>query len=236
MMKLQTLQEFIIKSESNAEFPSSCYVKHPDFSSMYVRYGSVYANGELSKNVLTIANVTAKKPGNGAMTKLLTELLDSGQEVHVESVVNERFADKLKHLGFIKTGEKSFHCKGCKGGSQITYLEDCFNEIEVRITEIIFPYGRNNDGYGKRIQTHYMVRAKKPVDNPKSIRRGNKRKSGGLPMSLDNKWYRVFATCFSNASSHWVKFGGTKYYVKYDRTLKEGYERFMSFPPPGFKI
>lgn len=73
----------------------------------------------------------------------------------------------------------------------IKYLED--SEFTWKTTEISIHTGANIDGYGHRIKTPYMVRV-------------NSDKSG--------RWYRVYATCYSNVASHWIKINGVKLFFR----------------------
>jgi len=49
--------------------------------------------------------------------------------------------------------------------------------------------GRTVSGYGKNLATNYMVR------------------------TVDNKWRRVYAVCYSNASTLYVRIGGSRVIV-----------------------
>jgi len=52
------------------------------------------------------------------------------------------------------------------------------------------PYGQDAQGYGRKIATGRMVR-----------------------LQANPRWYRVYATCFSNAASHWITVKGQKLHV-----------------------
>ena len=103
-MPLQTLDDFIKEHQAKQRFSSNAYVRSPGFRSLYVRMGSRYINGTKHLCVLDIANVTAKKPGNGAFSKLVEDIHHRGITLYVENVLNERFAAKLLRMGFIRLG------------------------------------------------------------------------------------------------------------------------------------
>lgn len=50
-------------------------------------------------------------------------------------------------------------------------------------------YGRNAYGYGLKIPTHKWLKVR-------------------------NRWRRVYATCFSNAATHWIVLDGAKVYLR----------------------
>jgi len=56
--------------------------------------------------------------------------------------------------------------------------------------------GQDDEGYGSKITTdrEALVRDPEGKRNP--------------------KWYRVYATCYGNASSHWVRAFGSRYYIQ----------------------
>ena len=56
----------------------------------------------------------------------------------------------------------------------------------------IHPYGHGADGYGLKIARPYKV-------------------------LHGNRWYRVYATCISNAASHWITVMGEKIHVTFMR-------------------
>lgn len=114
-MKLQTLDDFIdahlrvqsveamTSNDSKAarEFVAhNAYVKAPGFKQLYVRWGRRYLGGIVHADVLDIANVVARKPGNGAFTRLSEDLFNRDITVYVECVLNVRFVDKLRRMGF----------------------------------------------------------------------------------------------------------------------------------------
>ncbi len=79
--------------------------------------------------------------------------------------------------------------------SDLTYLEEDHEIIErpVKTREVfgcqMLP-GQSNDGYGKKITTHKMVK---------------------FP---SGKVSRIYATCFSNAASHWILQSGQKVFLR----------------------
>jgi hypothetical protein len=79
---------------------SSAYVNYPGFSSFYVRYGDCCIDGERLLNVLTIANIEARKPGKGTFTNFIGRQHRIGQDVCVECVQNPRLRVWLEYHGF----------------------------------------------------------------------------------------------------------------------------------------
>lgn len=101
---LPNLDEFLEKKRI-----SNSYIKHPDFSDLYVRKNPIYIqiDGKFCycENVLTIARIIAKKKGQGAFSRLLADLKQRGLAVHVECVQNLRFAKHLARIGFQRVNE-----------------------------------------------------------------------------------------------------------------------------------
>ncbi len=85
-----TLEEFFAQEY---RFPKSLYVSYKGFRPIYVRK---------FHDTLTIANITANKPGKGHFTKLLQWLHEhyAGKQLILECVGNERFARYLLARGF----------------------------------------------------------------------------------------------------------------------------------------
>ena len=100
-MKLQTLEEFITRTNKR-DWPGNAYVEAPGFATFYVRRTSRILNGELVHHVLDLANIEAEVPGQGAFTKLSTNILERGIPLYVECVMYQRFALKLERMGFIR--------------------------------------------------------------------------------------------------------------------------------------
>ena len=98
------------------------WVKHKDFSGMYVRVGRKYIAGEVHEHVIDLANIQAKKTGKGAFKKLIVYLREhwSEHDIHVENVLTERFRDGLKRMGFIDTGTP--HCYWLPRSRQLTNM------------------------------------------------------------------------------------------------------------------
>lgn len=73
----------------------------------------------------------------------------------------------------------------------ITYLEDPYELVEAPVARRngLLP-GQSQDSYGRKITTDHKVK---------------------LP---NGKLYRVYATCYSNAASHWVIVGGKKLFLR----------------------
>ena len=73
---------------------------------------------------------------------------------------------------------------------EIKYLEDHFTEYEVVLKRLRFPQklSRMGGSYGQKLRTDYAVR-------------------------IGSDLHRVYATCFSNAASHWISKGGVTYHL-----------------------
>lgn len=100
-MELPTLDQFIAaRLASGRRWPNNSYVLESGFASLYVRMGPRYIRGEEHPCVLDIANVTAERPGAGAFSRLAERLLHRGLTLYVENVLNDRFAAKLRRMGF----------------------------------------------------------------------------------------------------------------------------------------
>ena len=108
-----TLDEFLATSD----WPFSAYVIHPDFKDLYVRKTDVvvclHATSVVCDRVVTIANVTAKKPGQGSFTRLVDDLVKKDLAIYVECA-HERFGFKLLKMGFIK-------CSLCEGAQNYVF-------------------------------------------------------------------------------------------------------------------
>jgi hypothetical protein len=94
-MSLHTLDYFLADPHSR-----NAYVEEPGFDSLYVRKGRRYLGGIIYDRVVDLANMTARCPGRGAMTALITRLHAQGENVYVESILNERLVPKLLRMGF----------------------------------------------------------------------------------------------------------------------------------------
>jgi hypothetical protein len=113
---LQTLDQFINTHQQKPQGRhSNAYVRVAGFSALYVRMGPRYLCGTVHPCVLDIANVTARRPGNGAFTCLAEDLRRRGLTLYVESVLNERFAKMLPRLGFTQV-------PGCVGSPSFFLL------------------------------------------------------------------------------------------------------------------
>lgn len=95
---MQTYLEFIAHY---GEWPTSAYVKHPEFRHLYLRRSPSLLYAPDTK-CITIANVEAKKKHTGSFTRLANELLAKGFSVLVENVHTEQFSDGLLRAGFTK--------------------------------------------------------------------------------------------------------------------------------------
>lgn len=80
-----------------------------------------------------------------------------------------------------------------KKHTSVIYLAEHYN-FDVRETEV--PKFHSVTGYGQKIPTQYMIR----ISNANSY-------------GLQNRWYRVYATCFSNCASHWVTVNNVVYHL-----------------------
>lgn len=94
------LAQFIEKAKNSVWPTQSEYVNYPGFSSFYVRYGDCFVNGECLHNVLTVANIEARKPGKGTFTDFIRRQHRIGQDVYVECVQNPRLCKWLESTGF----------------------------------------------------------------------------------------------------------------------------------------
>lgn len=104
-MKLQTLDNFIrAHREKQPGASSNAYVKAQGFNALYVRMGRRRLGEVTHPLVFDVANVVASNPGNGAFTRLVGLLIEQGLSVYVECVMNVRFADKLRRMGFVEVG------------------------------------------------------------------------------------------------------------------------------------
>lgn len=103
------LDEFL-----GAEWPHNAHVKHPDFSTLYLRKGiiGIALDDKVYRcsKVVTIGDITSKKPGHGAFARLVEDLVQKGWAVFVENVHNERFRPRLESMGFIRVNDhQGFH-------------------------------------------------------------------------------------------------------------------------------
>ena len=101
-----TLDAFIQSRLDGKLFPRNAYVTEPGFSSLYVRLSERYIDGRVQHPVLDLANLSAKKPGNGSFKKLIARLRTDRPELglFVECVQTERFAQGLLKMGFRDVG------------------------------------------------------------------------------------------------------------------------------------
>lgn len=95
-----TLEKFIQSGERRSQ---PVFVEH--FEWFYVRYGARYINDQKVFPVLTLANIVAEKPGNGAFTTLLTQLIEQYPYIRIfaECVHDPRFRAFLVRHGFLLT-------------------------------------------------------------------------------------------------------------------------------------
>lgn len=98
-----TLPRFTDFLEQNAisVVPRSAYCHHPEWASLYVRVGGAYVAGGRCQAV-TLANIEARKPGEGSFGRLL-DLIAANHHIDyviVECVVAQRFRDHLQAMGF----------------------------------------------------------------------------------------------------------------------------------------
>ena len=98
-----TLDEFLTTSEKRTPlWPMNSYVKAPGFKELYVRRTGRYLGDRWVENVLDIARAVATKPGKGAFTALVADLLERGIPLYLECVQNERLAKSLESSGFTR--------------------------------------------------------------------------------------------------------------------------------------
>jgi hypothetical protein len=77
------------------------HVNERGFSTLYLRKGCRSIKSKYYKNVLTIASVSAVKPGNGCFTRLIVRLdKEWSGPIFVESVLTPQFIPLLLRLGF----------------------------------------------------------------------------------------------------------------------------------------
>lgn len=100
---LYTLDDLVKLYLSRKRFGStqSTYVNHPGFSSLCLRVGPIYIDGDFIE-AIQVVNLTAKKPGQGAFSELINHMMMTHSEfdIYVESVVTDYFAEKLSRMGF----------------------------------------------------------------------------------------------------------------------------------------
>ncbi len=106
-MKHQTLEQFI---ERWGMFPNNQFVEHKDWVTLYVRRTRRYVHGREYSKVLDLATLEAKDPGTGAFTRLVQHLRKAHPDLglYVESVMNPRFREHLKKLGFVCAMDNDF--------------------------------------------------------------------------------------------------------------------------------
>lgn len=119
---LPTLPQLIELVTQHKGYNAS-YVRHPDFKHLYVRVADVAVRFDgdgthyRCTKVIQIANIEAKRPGNGAFTRLVEQLIQDGYAVHVELAHELRFQQKLLALGFtqVNRGTGAHFLKGYEG-------------------------------------------------------------------------------------------------------------------------
>lgn len=103
---LPTLDEFLLW-----KYPSNSYIRHPDFQSLYIRKSPftlwVGNNTFQCDDVITLANLVARKPGTGALKRLVADLLSRGKAIYVENAHESWFQEKLLERGFIRVSEST---------------------------------------------------------------------------------------------------------------------------------
>lgn len=98
-----TLEDFL--ADTWPKRLHSVYIFHPDFADLYLRrndrFVTIDGKRYLCNRVVTVANVVANEKGNGSFTRLVKHLVDIGYAVCVECVLEDRFSQKLKSMGFV---------------------------------------------------------------------------------------------------------------------------------------
>jgi hypothetical protein len=99
---LPSLDEFLER-----DFPTNSYVRFPGFRQLYIRKADiaitlVSRRYLRCREVVTIANVIARRPGKGAFKTLVAYLILNGKAVFVENVHNPRFRTKLLEWGYTR--------------------------------------------------------------------------------------------------------------------------------------
>lgn len=85
-------------------------ISHPDFRYLYIRKTKRFVKFDgkyyWCEPTITLANIIAKSPGNGAFTRLLADLVSRGFAIYVENAHNPRFGVHLIKKGFrlLETG------------------------------------------------------------------------------------------------------------------------------------
>lgn len=97
-MRRPTLDDFL---KLKRDFPRNGYVREAGFKSLYVRKSARWLEGK-RREVLDLASLVAKKPGNGAFKALVARLRREYPRLHlyVENVLNPKFAPGLIRMGF----------------------------------------------------------------------------------------------------------------------------------------
>lgn len=94
-----TLDEFI--ALPNPLVSRGEWIEVEGFSSLYVRKGHRYIDGQRYSNVFDLANINAEKPRNGAFTRLVARLEQIWDgPIWVENVLEESFGEALVRKGF----------------------------------------------------------------------------------------------------------------------------------------
>lgn len=103
---MTTLNNFVAKglkllTESN-RYNLNQHLEQPGFRVLYVRLGTRFVKREMYFPVLDIANVEATVQGKGRFSALVENirLRHPTLGIYVESVLSERFAKRLKKMGF----------------------------------------------------------------------------------------------------------------------------------------
>lgn len=79
------------------------YVDEPGFDTLYVRVATRFLDDQQLRTI-DLATIGASDPGGGAFTRLVARLMDQypTMTIFVESVQTERFATKLRAMGFVE--------------------------------------------------------------------------------------------------------------------------------------
>jgi hypothetical protein len=114
MEGLETLDAYLLGASK--AWRRNTFVSYPGFTEVYVRYTRRVLDGKIRSPVLDLARLEAAHPGQGAFTRMFNHLREKYPEMwlYVECVLNKRFEDRLKLMGFTQADQAlapSFYMK-----------------------------------------------------------------------------------------------------------------------------